>query len=212
MGILKNGLNGHISGMIDGLVYFTRMGKNVTRTQNPVTAERSPAQKANSQRMQVTSHFLTPVLEFTNQGFKTYNAEKGNTAYNRAVSEIKLNGLKGVYPDVTLNYEALRLSKGKLPIALDVSLAIVETGLEFKWAVDPKELWPNTTDQAMLLVYFPETNKALYVLYGTERASGLAVLPVSKPMLGMEMHCYISFIAADRNDVSDCVYAGALNL
>jgi hypothetical protein len=93
-----------------------------------------------------------------------------------------------------------------------VSLAIGSSGIEFKWAVDPEERWPQSTDQAMLLVYFPKTKKALYVLYGAERSSGLGVLPVSAPMLGMEMHLYISFISSDRNSVSDSFYAGSLNV
>ena len=212
MGILKNGLNGHVLGKIDGLVFYTRLGKNVSRTQSQVKKPASPAQAANRQKMKVVSEFLTPVLEFVSLGFKTYNAKKGGTAYNRATSELKLNGWKGTYPDTVLSFETIMLSKGNLAVAAEVSLAIVPTGIEFKWAVDPEERWPHSSDQAMFLVYFPDKQKALYVLYGPERSAGFGVLPISTPMLGMEMHLYISFISSDRNNVADSVYAGSLNI
>jgi hypothetical protein len=211
MGILKNGLNGHFLGKIDSLVFYTRLGKNVSRKQNVVTKPAGPAQVANRQKMKVVSEFLTPVLEFVNLGYKTDTLGKGGTAYNRATSNLKLNGCKGIYPDTHLDFQAITLSKGNLSLPEEVSLAIVPTGLEFKWVVDPEERWPNSTDQAMLLVYFPKTRKALYVLYGPQRSIGLGVLPISAPMLGLEMHSYISFISSDRNSVSNSVYAGSLN-
>jgi hypothetical protein len=212
MGILKNGLNGHFHGKIDGLVCFTRLDKNVTRTQAKSKGDYSPRQLANMQRMKVTSEFLTPVLEFVNLGFKPEGLKRKKTAYNCATSEVKLNGLKGIYPDVSLDFETLMLSKGRLGIAEGVTFSMVPTGIEFKWAVDPKEQWPDSTDQVMLLAYFPSTKTTRYVLYGTERSSGMAILPISTPMHGVEMHLYISFISANRNDVSNSVYAGPLNL
>ncbi|MEJ7559723.1 MAG: DUF6266 family protein [Pedobacter sp.] len=212
MGILKNGLTGHVQGKIDGLVFYTRLGKNVSRKQATVTKPASPLQAANRLKMGVVSKFLTPVLQFTNLGFRTYKVEAGGTAYNRATSEVKLNGLKGVYPDTAINFETIKLSKGKLTVAEGVSLEIVPSGIAFKWALDPEQRWPDATDQAMLLVYFPEEEKALHVLYGPQRSLGAAILPVSTPMLTKEMHLFISFISADRNDVSESVYAGSLNL
>lgn len=212
MGILKNGLNGHFVGKIDGLVCYTRLDKNVARKQATGKVDYSPAQLENMQRMKVTSEFLTPVLEFVNLGFKAEGLKRKKTAYNCVTSEVKLNGLKGVYPDTSLNFETLMLTKGRLGIADGVTFAIVPTGIEFKWAVDPKEQWPDSTDQVMLLAYFPLTNTTRYVLYGNERSTGLAILPVSTPMQGSEMHLYISFIASDRSNVSDSVYAGSLNL
>lgn len=212
MGILKNGLNGHFHGKIDGMVYYTRLGKNVARKQTTSKEDRSPKQLANMQKMAITSQFLTPVLEFVNLGFKADGLKRKKTAYNCVTSEVKLNGLKGVYPDVSLNFESIVLSKGSLGIAEGVTFSMVPTGIEFKWAVDPKEQWPDSTDQVMLLAYLPSTNTTRYVLYGTERSSGMAVLPISSPMQGVEMHLYLSFISADRNDVSNSVYAGSLNL
>jgi hypothetical protein len=212
MAIITNGLSGPFKGKSGGLVYYVRNGKNVVRKQTDSTKERSIAQKANNQKMSLTTKFLTPVLEFVNLGFKEFNKDEGNTAYNRATSEVKLNGLTGTYPDIALNFERIMLSKGTLKMAEAVSLAIVSNGIEFKWAVDPDESWPESADQAMLLIYFPETKKALSVLYSSLRAAGSGILPVSTPMLGKQMHAYISFISADRENVSDSVYAGALNL
>jgi hypothetical protein len=212
MAILKKGILGHFEGQLDGIVYYTRMGKNVGRKQTNSTKPRSPSQLASQQGLKVTSHFLSQVREFTNLGFKTDHFKKGGTAYNRATSAVKLNGLTGVYPDLSLDFEHLKLSVGNLPIAEGVSLAIVPTGVAFSWAIDPTQHWPQTTDQAMLLVYFPGDNIALYVLYGSERASGQSILPINSPMLGKTMHFYLSFISADRANVSDSMYAGALNL
>jgi len=212
MSILKRGIYGHFEGKLDGMVYYTRMGKNVVRKQTKSTKPRSLSQLASQHGMRITSHFLSQVSEFTNLGFKTDHFKKGGTAYNRATSVVKLNGVTGTYPDLALNFEHLNLSQGSLPIAEGVSLAIVPTGVAFNWAIDPTQHWPQTTDQAMLLVYFPESDTALYVLYGSERASGQSILPINSPMLSQTMHFYLSFISADRANVSDSVYAGALNL
>lgn len=117
----------------------------------------------------------------------------------------------GDYPDLEFNFEQILLSKGDLNHAEDLEVMQIPFGLQFNWKTDPKMAWPDAADQVMLLAYFPKHNRTEYELFGNSRISGTASLEIPPSLHGEYMETYMSFISADRTQVSDSVYTGGFN-
>ena len=212
MGIVKNGLHGEPKGEVGGLIYYQRMGVTVCRMKGVRKKGSSKPQVVNQGQMAIVSKFISKILEFATVGYKAIARKENRIAYNMVTSELKLNGWKVAGSKVVLDFERMVLSKGNLVVPEQVSIETVPTGVEFKWHVDSNMPWAESTDQVMLMAYFPQSKTVLSVLYGSLRAVGSCILPVSTPMLGKKMHTFISFISSDRTDVSNGIYAGNLNL
>lgn len=211
MAISKNGLFGNNKGKIGNLVYYESLGKNLVRTigvnLNPPTIP----QLASRAEMAVTSRFLKPALEFINVGFGVKAAAELRIPYNLAMSYNKINAITGIYPDLSIDFEKALMSEGDLQTAQDPAVVLTLNGLQFNWLTTPDMAWPELSDQVMLLAYFPSLRKVSFTLYGPERIQGTALLALGTPLLDQYMETYISFISADRKEVSDSVYTGSFN-
>ncbi len=211
MGITEGGMFGPHKGKVGNLVYYQRKGKNVVRLVGQITKAPTERQLISRQEMSVANRFCKSILPFARYGFAQQIVGTDLSQYNVAMSNTKLNALKGQYPDIIVDYEKVQLSSGPLLQANALTSVIVPEGLKFTWHAGPELQWPDNTDQAMLLVYFPELNKTVYQLFGGLRSAGTDVLPISAPMLQGYFEAYIAFISADRTQVSDSVYAGSFN-
>ncbi len=211
MAISKNGPFGSTSGKIGNLVYYECMGQERVRTigynLNPPTT----AQLASRAEISVTSRFLKPALEFINTGFGVKAAAELRIPYNLAMSYNKINAMTGIYPDLSIDFEKALVSQGDLQTAQDPAVVLTLNGLQFNWLTTPDMAWPELSDQVMLLAYFPGLRKVSFTLYGPERIQGTALLALGTPMLDQYIETYISFISADRKQVSDSVYTGSFN-
>jgi hypothetical protein len=49
-----------------------------------------------------------------------------------------LHALQGEYPDITINYQAVKVSRGDLPPAINPTVLAMVTGLQFNWEFDPE--------------------------------------------------------------------------
>lgn len=211
MAIANDGMFGPGQGKVGNLVYYMRNGKPIVRKIGRTNKEPTDAQLDNRQRMKVANAFCKVMLPFIQYGFMQQVQGKDLNQMNVAVSYNRKNALKGVYPDISIDYPKVLLSEGPLLQADAAAVEVVEAGLKFSWYVDPQLHWPDNADQAMLLAYFPETDKTVYRLFGAERSAGSAVLEIGAPMLSEYTETYIAFISADRKNVSTSVYVGALN-
>lgn len=211
MAFSNDGLHGKTRGKVGNLVYYTRMGKPVVRTVGINLVPATDAQLACRMQISVASAFTKIVKGFINVGF-AIEAKKQNRLVNTLVNSVnKGKALKGVYPDIELDYTKIMVSIGDLTVANSPDVTIATGGLQFSWMVDEELTWPESADQAMLLAFLPVERKAYYSLFGSLRSSGNALLPVNQPMLNKRMETYISFISADGKRVSDSVFVKTLN-
>jgi hypothetical protein len=212
MAISDGGLFGDHRGRVGKVVYYVRRGKQISRTVGVNNKPPSEAQLRCRQEMKVVNAFCKSVKPFILYGFARHIEGTDLSQSNVAISYNKLNALKGVYPNIQIDYAKASLSEGPLLQADASEVAIVPEGLKFNWYVDPNLQWPDFTDQAMMLAYFPSLNKTVYQLFGAERSVGTATLKVNAPLLNEHVETYIAFISADRKQVSDSVYAGGFNI
>lgn len=211
MAISRDGIHGATQGRIGNIVYYMRKGKPIVRKIGISQKQPTQPQLENRLRMSIAHTFCKTTKPFIDYGFALQILGRDLSQYNVALSYNKINAIKGEYPNLELNYAKALISEGPLLQADDARVEIAEGGLRFNWYVPADLHWPDTTDQVMLLVYFPEEHKVVYELFGVPRTAGTALLEIGAPMLTQRMETYLAFISADRKQVATSVYVGSLN-
>ena len=179
--------------------------RKIGKSSKPLT----PARKANCEKMTVVNHFLQPALPFIKIGFRFEAAGTNRNAYNEAVSYNKMNALQGEYPNISMDYSKVLVSKGSLPVVKQPQIERTEQGILFTWDTSniPTE---QNYDRAMLLVSYPEMGEMNYLPSGSMRIEGKDLVPVDWAYKDAHMEAYISFINPDGTKVSDSVYVGSI--
>jgi hypothetical protein len=205
MGTIKNGKSNGKTGKI---VTYELLGRTVTRTVGKNSNPPTEAQLASREGVKIGNKFMEPIKAFIKVSLKTVAAKYQMYPHNRMMSNIKLNALQGTYPELSINYSNLLLAEGNLPMAENPKVEKTDNGLKFTW--DKVKAFPRNTDQVMLMAYFSELNKAIFVTAGAKRSSGEDILEIKSPLINEKMEVYIAFIAEDRNGVSNSTYLGQL--
>jgi len=205
MGIIKNG---QTHGKVGQTVTYPLLGKMVTRTIGANNTPPSEAQLANRAGITMGNAIMKPIKVFIKIGFKTIAAQMGMYAHSRFMSNFKLKALNGTYPDLSINYANLLVAEGRLPEAENAAVKKTNNGLRFTW--DKVKSYPRNIDQAMLMAYFPKSNKAVYVTAGAKRSSGEDLLEIKPALMDEKMEVYLAFISEDRNAVSNSTYLGQI--
>jgi hypothetical protein len=211
MAIAKNGPHGEHRGRIGNVVYYMLNGKLVSRKIGRSTKPPTLSQLSSRLETKICSEFISRIQDFTNIGFGIEMQGTDKNAFNLAVAYNKKNMFSGVYPDFKINYDLLILSKGILKPAQNPLVSQTEAGIQYTWNTDPKMAFPESTDQVMMLAYFPKAEKVFYTLFGSDRSSGTALLPIPASLKNQYMETYISFASADRKQLADSTYTGAFN-
>lgn len=211
MATSNSGIPGNFTGRIGNTVYYFLNGKWVSRSIAAVTKPATPGKLAIQMRMGIASTVLRQLKPFINLGYRQLAIAKKDNASNVAKSFLLRNAMTGEYPDISIDYEKMKVSEGPLMPALESSVTQVAEGLRFNWFADPLAPWPDYTDQVMMLAYFPSMGKIVFDLYGAQRLQGTALLPISAPMQSEYMETYISFVSADRSATATSCYTGSIN-
>ena len=210
MGKLDNGILGNYTGKIGKLSFYTLNGKQVVRTIGKMSKPPTDKQLQNYAEMAAVNQLLKPVIEFINAGFAVQAKGTTKSPYNLALGYNKIHALQGADP-VTINYEKVLLTQGNMEEAINPAVTLVPEGLSFTWDCPVDLPWPRPTDQVMLLAYFPELQKAVYVLAGASRIKGTNTLHLQPELLTEYMEVYISFVAENRKSAANSTYLGSFN-
>jgi len=210
-GVFNSDKSYRYTGKVGNLVSYHILDKNVVRMVGMITKPPSIKQLICRQEMAVVVKFLYPFTEFINAGFMLKARAAVKYPYNIALSYNKMNTLKGLYPDIKMDYLKVMVSQGSLRVAANPTVEMVPEGLRFRWTVLPEMVLAEKSQRVMILVYFPDLEIGLYSIDGAKRSEGkeLFVLPLELRLARMET--YISFMATPGCDVANSVYVGGLN-
>lgn len=212
MAIAENGPGGHHRGRIGNLVYYMLNDIPVVREIGVSTKPFTDAQLQQQLVTKIRSELFSTLLDFINTGFsiEVKLAKPGQNGFNMAVKN-NLNVVQGIFPNLKIRFDELMLSKGPLKLVQNWNVTQVTAGLEYSWDTDPEMAWPGTTDQVMMLAYFPKQEKVFYKLFGNTRSSGGDLLEIPLSLMNEPMETYMSFISADRKQLSNSIYTGSFN-
>jgi hypothetical protein len=197
MGKISQGILGGFSGKVGNVIGATWKGIDYMRIK-PAHVKNPKTEKQESQRNKFTTvlNFLQPMTDFIQVGFKNYAIKM--TQFNSAMSYNLLNAVTGSYPSYSIDYARALLSRGALKGALNPAVASAAVGnVAFTWDDNSVELNAEATDQAMLLVYNPVKDEAVFITEGAARDIGSQNLTVPDSYSGDIVHAYIAFMSVD---------------
>ncbi|WP_316819442.1 DUF6266 family protein [Pedobacter gandavensis] len=209
MAIIKNIL-GVPNGKIGDMVFYQRKGKTICKTIGK-TAQLSPLQLANCQAMSVTTTLLRHMLKFINLGYGLQAKGTDQHPHNLATAYHKKYALKGVYPNIEVDYAKVMLSQGDLSVITDIKVEKLSTGIQFSW--DPKLNYKREEhdDLVMILLYFKNKKRVEEHLNAAKRSDGQVFLLINEEEILLPTAIYIALRSADGTQVSDSKYLGTLN-
>ncbi|RZM18885.1 MAG: hypothetical protein EOO88_39585 [Pedobacter sp.] len=212
MAIANDGPQGPHRGRIGNMVYYDLNGQNVGRQIGRITTPPTENQLRNWEVMKLVPAFLKSVLEFINLGFSIEQLGTTSNSYNVAMKLNVTQIVTGDYPNLYIDYSKVILSKGILKPAQNPTAEMEAEAIRFSWDTNPQMPWEESTDQVMMLAYFPEQKKVFYTLFGKDRIAGNDSLPIPDDLLDQPVYTYISFVAANRRKLADSIFIGGLNL
>ena len=206
MGKLLNGPFGAVTGKIGHLVSYELRGQNIVRKNRTVKVKSSVNQLPGQLRIRVLNVFLKPLKHFINLGFLFEVVGKTRHQYNEASSYILNYAMKGEYPDISIDFEKVKLSVGTLAPANFPTVIKMNESIVINWDYDDKLEFHWRNDRAMIALCFQNTKQPIYFLSGSLRSEKLQIIDLDSETIIKPCHVYVSFFAEDRKSVSDSTY------
>lgn len=148
---------------------------------------------------------LTPLIRI---GYQNAHKEK-QTAFNAAFVDNYAKAVTGVAPNYTIDYEKFAYSKGQLSKAYDAEiLTAVAATIQYSWLATLATGIGGPTDMATLVVYNPLKDQFVVLTNAAARSALTYSLLVPGDFSGDDVHCWISFVAANGKMASDSFYVG----
>lgn len=211
MGTIKQGILGGFSGKVGtvvggswkGISYMRSLAQNV---KNP----RTEAQMTQRSKFAIAIAFLKPITDYVRVGFKPYASKQ--TAFNAAMSYIVANAISGEYPDHTLDFAKVLVSRGSL-FPVDNASAEVDAGkVTISWTDNSGISDALATDVAMPLVFNSLRGEAVFSTAAAARADGLAEINLPAEWSGDPVQIYLGFVSQDGKAIANSIYLGEKTL
>ena len=210
MGRLKNGPMGTNVGKLGGFVSYFLNGELVTRSIGKVN-HWSDAQYAVQLSTSLVNDLLGPLKDFVNISMKYAPKPKRSwSAFTLATSENKMKAIKGIFPELEIDYSKIVLAIGDIPVPVNPAVQLADGRITFAWEADLSSERTDPNDQIMCVAYFPETFQAFTIRGGAKRIEERQHIKLPSFTEEMIIETYMCFISEDRKEVSNSVYLGQL--
>lgn len=211
MGTIKQGILGGFSGKVGtvvggswkGISYMRSLAQNV---KNP----RTDAQMTQRSKFALTLAFLKPITNYVRVGFKPYATKQ--TAFNAAMSYIVANAISGEYPNHTLDFAKVLVSRGSLFPVENASAEADAGKITISWTDNSGISDALSTDVAMPLVFNPLKVEAVFSTSAAARADGMAEINLPADWVGDNVEVYLGFVSADGKAIANSIYLGEKTL
>ena len=212
MAKVKSGMGLGISGTIAGVTFCQQPdGTTTARDQQKKSDKpRTPGQLSTAMDTSLCSAFFKPISYYIKVGFEL-ETKPGLNANNIAAPYFRKHAITGVYPDRSIDYSKVILTRGKMPPPRDAAVTVTDLGFKFTWNTSVEVPGTHYSDQIMLMAYFSERKKAAFTTGGAMRHEGSDLLIPHGIQRGTTAQIYVSFIANDRTSISDSIYLGQVN-
>lgn len=212
MGKISQGILGGFSGKVGNVIGGNWKGIDYMRVRAAsISNPQSAGQVGQRTKFSTVLQFLQPVKGFIKVGFRNYAIKM--TEFNSAMSYNVQNAIIGDGTDFVIDFEAALLSRGGLSSALNpTAISDLAGSIKFTWADNSVDGNAKAADRAMVLVYNPARNEAVFVTDGSTRSTGTHTLTVPNQYSGDTVYAYIAFISEDGKEVSNSRYIGSFKV
>lgn len=213
MAIVKSGIAKGFSGKVGGLVFNQQADGTTTVQEVPDFSNtlRTIPQLSVWADGKILGVFLKTLKRFIAVAYHLEGKRLGCNANNALVPHLRHDALMGVYPNRSINYSKVLITKGDLPSPEDVTVTVTDYGLAFTWDNEIRIGGAHFSDQIMMLAYFPELDQVRYMTAGSQRHTGKDMLMLTGIKSGFIAEVYVSFITDNGDAISNSVYVGQIN-
>ena len=207
MATIKQGILGGFSGKVGAVVGGTWKGISFMRglTQN-VKNPRTEKQVGQRTKFSLAIEFLQPMTAYVRTGYKTY--ANGQTGFNAAMSHVLKNAITGTYPDYSIDFQAVYVSRGSLVPAKNAAATVSGGKISMTWTDNSGEGDALETDVAMPLVFNKDKKQVVYSTSAASRGDTTLELDLPADWVGDSVEAYLGFMSDDGQRVSNSVYLG----
>lgn len=209
MAIYVKGALGSFSGKLGNVVGSNWRSIDYLRSlPKPSKKPATESQIAHRAKFALVTEFLNPLRSFINMG-NNDSQERKMTAFNR-VSGHLITKVEGQYPNFTIPYDEVRLSKGSLKGIAASAIKNLDGDIEITWdpTVNPIS---SEADDLVYFIMYNETTKDYFIYQDSIREDGEETIEPSIMGLG-ELHIWSSVSSVDGTKRSNSSYFGSLTL
>ena len=132
------------------------------------------------------------------------------TALSAAYSHNFHSAINGQYPNLSVDYSKMMISKGRLPGLISPQIELLEPGkLKISWE-NGNNKQTSYNDQLMLMLYCPTLHLASGFIGGIERAAKTALFTFDPRLQGQALEVYLSITSSNRKKIADSIYLGRI--
>lgn len=204
------GILGGFSGTVGTVVGSKWKGIDVIRSVGPEhNSSNTTPQATQRVKFSLVFRFLQSMKDLLDIGFKDFAVKM--TGPNSALAYNIKNAVTGNFPNFSILYSEVLISRGSLPKASLPVAAVGASGtVAFTWANNTGIGKAKADDKSILVAYCPELNHTLYAT-GASRSAGADTLNVPE-FKGKIVQTWVSFVTANNKDIAQSVFAGQVTV
>jgi len=212
MAIVQNPITGRTTGKFSTAVFSKQFGKNTMRSKPlEVKNPRTLAQREQRAKFSLLVELARKFLTFIRTSFKqtAIGMSEFNSFMQTNINEV----ISGAFPDYTIDYDQLIVSKGTLTGATgETASAIAGNSVTIDWVDNSGVGDALSTDKALMLILNPNSSNVVYDTTLKTRADQTADLVVPNDWIGEEVYVYLSFMNETGDKVADSSFVGSVTI
>lgn len=210
MGTIQKGILGGFSGKVGSVVGGSWKGIDYMRSKaNRRTITSSQKQKEQQMKFALIIKFLQPLSNLLAVSFKSYAVKM--TGGNSAMSYNLRNAITGTYPDFTIDFTKVLVSRGDMPNAINPSVEAATGGIvNFAWTNNAGSGKAQNTDKSIVVAYCPDLDQSIFNL-GADRSEETTNLNLAS-FSGHAVETWLGFISESGKDVATSVFTGEVTV
>lgn len=213
MGTILQGALGGFSGKAGSIIGSSWKSINYIKgLSKKRTKPASQEQLMQQARFYTIAKFIMPIAPFVEMGFGQINVDT-MTATNVALKTNINTAVVGTYPNFTLDYSKILISKGSLQPGGTVGASASIGILSVVWSPEAIEIQKGELDDAVhILLYVPDIEEFLTAPVPPTRGSGAVDIEYPEHFVNEKGHVWIFFADRKGKRVSKTTYLGELDL
>ncbi|WP_443945093.1 DUF6266 family protein [Pedobacter sp. AW1-32] len=209
MGTYSNGANGAFTGKVGSMIGSSWRGitylKGLPRKSTKPATEAQLAQRAKFAMVPV---YLRPIKDILNLGFGDKQLTK-LTAYNAAARLFLTEAIIGTYPDFSVDFSKMTLSKGAQSTFHNLSMVLQGSDLGLSWE-NLTNSYNSFADDKLVVVIFNETKQMYSIYENVQRADLSSAITLGSGFAADVLHGWAFSTNRDSSSVSNSQYLGSI--